>query len=318
MKPKIHLVTIELTNKCNLECKHCYLKSNNNGEHISIRTIKKIIKELKNIKPYMIGITGGEALLHPEYEKIIKLLSTLDSKLILQTNGLLLNNNQVMEKVNNLPIQLVQISLDGLKETNDEIRGKGVYENTFKILEKIKHKKGFLFTIAKNNHEDLMPLYEKVKHKIDAFSVERFIPMGRGSEKETMDKEELQKAYNYLKNNQVHCSDPLMVLVDEERRKKSRNNKNRIVGGCMAGISAISFGNDGTIYPCAKLRIVIGNINKDSLDEVWNESPVLKKLRKRDFKKCKHCKYVNMCGGCRAFAKAVTGNFLGEDTQCWN
>jgi radical SAM protein with 4Fe4S-binding SPASM domain len=67
------------------------------------------------------------------------------------------------------------------------------------------------------------------------------------------------------------------------------------------------------------LPISIGNIFEDKLEEIWNNSTLLNKLRNRDLLdgKCGTCGLRYFCGGCRAVAYAVSKNYLSEDPQCW-
>jgi radical SAM protein with 4Fe4S-binding SPASM domain len=96
------------------------------------------------------------------------------------------------------------------------------------------------------------------------------------------------------------------------------------VGGCAAGLSGITLLPDGTISPCRRLGISIGNILRDSLREVWADSSVLNALRdKNAYKgKCKTCRRWSNCRGCRAIAYAYAlsqgrNDFLEEDPQCF-
>jgi radical SAM protein with 4Fe4S-binding SPASM domain len=95
-------------------------------------------------------------------------------------------------------------------------------------------------------------------------------------------------------------------------------------GGCAAGVSGLTILPDGTITPCRRLPIPIGNARTDSLREVWATSSVLNRLRdKSAYKgKCKKCIRWFQCKGCRAIAYAYSqskgkGDFLAEDPQCF-
>ncbi len=96
------------------------------------------------------------------------------------------------------------------------------------------------------------------------------------------------------------------------------------LGGCAAGVSGLTILPDGTITPCRRLPVPIGNIGKDSLRELWVTSPVLESLRDRSQYqgKCGSCKRWANCRGCRAIAYAYSqlkgeGNLLAEDPQCF-
>jgi radical SAM protein with 4Fe4S-binding SPASM domain len=96
------------------------------------------------------------------------------------------------------------------------------------------------------------------------------------------------------------------------------------VGGCAAGISGFTILPDGTMTPCRRLPIPIGNVRKDALREVWATSMVLEALRdKRGYTgKCGKCRRWANCRGCRAIAYAYARSrgehdFLAEDPQCF-
>jgi len=99
---------------------------------------------------------------------------------------------------------------------------------------------------------------------------------------------------------------------------------NTAVGGCAAGISGLTILPDGTVSPCRRLSVAIGNIRQDSLREIWADSPVLNQLRDRASYqgKCATCRRWALCRGCRAIAYAASlahgeGYLLSTDPQCF-
>jgi radical SAM protein with 4Fe4S-binding SPASM domain len=89
------------------------------------------------------------------------------------------------------------------------------------------------------------------------------------------------------------------------------------VGGCAAGLNGLTVEPDGTVLPCRRLPIAIGNVFESDLDALW-ASPVLETLRDRDRLEgaCGRCARRWSCGGCRAVAHAVHGRLMAEDPQC--
>jgi radical SAM protein with 4Fe4S-binding SPASM domain len=92
-------------------------------------------------------------------------------------------------------------------------------------------------------------------------------------------------------------------------------------GGCAAGVSGLTLLPDGTILPCRRLEVPLGNVRSDSLREVWATSPVLGRLRDRSLYqgRCGRCPRWAACRGCRAIALASSGpaGYLAEDPQCF-
>ena len=88
---------------------------------------------------------------------------------------------------------------------------------------------------------------------------------------------------------------------------------------CSVGENALTILHDGTILPCRRLPMPLGNILKDNILQIWAESPILWQVRRPSGlnAKCGHCPDVSQCRGCRAMALAVTGDWLAPDPHCW-
>jgi radical SAM protein with 4Fe4S-binding SPASM domain len=97
------------------------------------------------------------------------------------------------------------------------------------------------------------------------------------------------------------------------------------LGGCAAGVSGLTLLPDGTILPCRRLEVPLGNVRTDSLREVWATSEVLCRLRTQSLYrgKCGSCPRWSGCRGCRAIAWACSaaagegGDYLAADPQCF-
>lgn len=90
-KPYFKTILIFITNRCNLNCEHCFDRANVHGlEEMSFDYIKTIIDSNPQVDKY--DIMGGEPLLHSEIDKIFKYLAEKNKKIGLYTNGFLLDN----------------------------------------------------------------------------------------------------------------------------------------------------------------------------------------------------------------------------------
>jgi radical SAM protein with 4Fe4S-binding SPASM domain len=87
---------------------------------------------------------------------------------------------------------------------------------------------------------------------------------------------------------------------------------------CMAGRYYLGIKADGRVVPCIFLPEEVGNVRDQKLADLWNRSPILINLRDRDKIKgiCRDCAYGASCGGCRARARAYTGDYMASDPQC--
>ena len=88
--------------------------------------------------------------------------------------------------------------------------------------------------------------------------------------------------------------------------------------GCLAGLGVLFVSHRGDVYPCGYLPVNCGNILEKSLIEIWDGNEDLARLRDAGALegKCGICGYKQVCGGCRARAFGMTGNYLGEEPFC--
>jgi AdoMet-dependent heme synthase len=88
--------------------------------------------------------------------------------------------------------------------------------------------------------------------------------------------------------------------------------------GCLAGTSVCFVSNEGAVYPCGYLPVAAGDTRVQRFAEIWNNSQVFQQLRSPEAYegKCGDCRYIAICGGCRARAYAATGSFLAEEPFC--
>jgi radical SAM protein with 4Fe4S-binding SPASM domain len=88
--------------------------------------------------------------------------------------------------------------------------------------------------------------------------------------------------------------------------------------GCLAGQLICLIDVDGNVLPCSYFPKAAGNIREQRFQEIWEQSKLFLELR--DFKgykgNCGRCEYVNVCGGCRARAYAVSGDYLAQEPFC--
>ncbi|TXT55062.1 MAG: Antilisterial bacteriocin subtilosin biosynthesis protein AlbA [Promethearchaeota archaeon] len=124
-----------MTKRCNLKCTHCYLDKAAVAEELSYKEVCRGIDQLYRANTMVLGISGGEPLLRSDIFEIIKYASEKGMDIALATNGTLITP-QIATRLKRVGTNYVQISVDGLKETHDRIRGKGMFE---KALSGIKH-----------------------------------------------------------------------------------------------------------------------------------------------------------------------------------
>ncbi len=335
-----------ITEKCNLRCTHCYQEDYLSINEMSFEELRAIADRLiqalsKWNRKGKIAITGGEPFVKKELFPLLEYLnkSPQIANLYILTNGTLIDE-KICKKIRNIQkVSRVQISLDGASpQTHDAIRGHGTFKKAIegiKLLTNHGIKVNLMFTLQKCNKEDIPALFDlSIQNNINSLLVERFVPCGYGKQikGEMLSPSELRNIFQYISNRadleydmgnklMVVKQRPLWINVDPERSEiNAKIPLHKQVGGiCSIGLDNLTILHDGTVLPCRRLNISIGNLKHDTLFKIWYTSKVLWEIRnKRNLKgKCNSCEFVPICSGCRAMAYACTGDYLEEDPQCW-
>ena len=331
MKYKNMNITIDVTTKCNLRCKHC--RTNEIVHELSLDEIKTIVKKCKEFKPRGVFISGGEPLTRNDIADVIKETKKLAPVTILNTNSLLLTEEKLQELID-AGLNYIQVSLDGIEKYHDFIRGKGTYKKTIEKLkliskysDKIKlHISSVVSSINIDGMEELVHQIIDVEQiKVQIFGFKRFVPSNELKESGALGKDGLKELYDkleklnkkYVDKTTIVSDMPMKNIFQEKRVYEIMNKYNLNCVGCSAGINGISIRNDGTVTPCTLLYISCGNILKESLEDILNND-IMKKIKNREVGgKCGSCKHKMICGGCRACAYQLSGNPLGEDPECF-
>lgn len=322
-----------ITEKCNLRCKHCYHENYSSANEVSLENLIKVAEKIDTTlktwdKKGTLSITGGEPFVIPD--KLFPLLNYLDSlssvyHFDILTNGWFIDQG-VLDKLKDIDkLRRIQLSLEASsKDLNDFIRSEGSFEKTLNAIRLLK-KNGFhvavMTTVSTLNKDEIRPLIHLVQEEgVDTFAAERFIPEGRGVDlKEVvLSPEELKNIFSEI-YSLAFSQDRIRILLYRPLFALLNGNDPTVGAMCSAATNALTIMHDGTLYPCRRLPIPLGNVLHDSLYKVWYTSDVLWDIRNtKNLKgKCSDCSMISLCRGCRAMAYATTGDYLAEDPQCW-
>lgn len=331
MKDPFH-IQWHITNLCNLRCEHCYQDDFSREKDLRWEGLKKIADHiLATLKEWSqtacIHLTGGEPLLKPELFLLLEDLdqSPLIDELGIITNGLLLDGVILGRLSSFRKLKKIKISLDGANaETNDSIRGRGVFEKTIQNISLIKKDDRFkvilMFTVMKRNVREV-PSFFKLSQdlRVGGFIIERFIPWGRGRKRldEVLEKEEWREMMKML-FNLFSIEEENMFLPYQAFQVSFDGGEPELLGApCVIGKDGLCIMPDGDVFPCRRFPVSIGNLLQTPLKKVWEDSNLLKILRKKENLKgkCGICPRED-CFGCRSLAFALTHDYLAEDPHC--
>lgn len=338
--PYDFFVQWHLTERCNLKCRHCY-----QSEKVSEMSYQEICGAIDNVRSAFqswvteydmqmspsFHFTGGEPFLRKDLFEILGYVRNCGFSVSLMSNGTLIDSDMA-RRIREVGVSDVQISLDGLEATHETLRGKGSFSRTLTGIRNLVAQgveANINLTVSRlnmNETGELVNLAETLGVGAIAFS--RLVPTGRGKglSSEALSCEEVAHFYDELQklNDQskivVTSRDPLAAIPGMVGDIPQTEMP---VGGCAAGIFGVTITSDGTIMPCRRMDLAVGNIKEVSFRELWVESPVLESLRKQECYHggCESCRYWAVCRGCRAIALAyarASGNedYLGPDPQC--
>jgi radical SAM protein with 4Fe4S-binding SPASM domain len=150
--------------------------------------------------------------------------------------------------------------------------------------------------------------------------IERFIPLGRGREvvNEVLSKEEWKEMIGMLQHFFSAEEDERSFLPYQAFQVSFGGEEPELLGApCVIGVDGLCIMPEGSVFPCRRLPISIGNLLETPLKQIWEESEILEKLReKRNLKgRCGRCE-MKECRGCRSLAFALTNDYLAEDPHC--
>ena len=128
--PSLRYLELQITDKCDLRCRHCYIGVPQNRE-LTIPQLKSVLDEFENMQGLRLLITGGEPLMHSHFEEFNALLPEYAYRKILFTNGLLLDQNLLSK----LHVDEIQLSIDGMEHGHETLRGEGTFRKVIKSVE---------------------------------------------------------------------------------------------------------------------------------------------------------------------------------------
>ena len=331
-KPRSFHLQWHITERCNLHCKHCYIDSSLFKKELSLENLQIILKNYFNQlkiwnlskKESRISFTGGEPFLRKDFFDLLELC--YKNKQItdygILSNGTLLTE-KIVSRLKDLNVRYFQVSLEGPKTINDNIRGTGTFDKIVHSIKLLKEKEIPVYvsmTVSRLNYR-YVPFIVRLsqKLKIDFLSIRQVVPFGRGEQfkKLVLSPQETKNLFDYfLKikkrvkiNIGVGCEDGILAQRMHYEPK-----------GCSAGYTSMTILPNGDVYPCRRLPLFSGNLLKQSFREIYYNSKVFKDIRNLNniSETCASCPFVDQCnGGAKCINYAYFKNVFYPSPQCW-
>jgi len=326
------LIAFEVTRQCRFNCVHCRAgAAAGKPDELNTDQCKKILDSIAAFKKCMIIFTGGEPMERDDIYDLLLHCRSLRLPRVMATCGYLINEKSIA-KLKRTGIKALSFSLDGISpRTHDTIRqADGAFEATIKAA-KITRDAGVRFqintTISKLNIDEFVGIAD-LAQKLGATCFNPFIlvPTGRGSripdaiidpiEYEVLLNELLVMKMKAKINIRLTCGPQFTRICSQEKLQ----NFQKDVPGCIGGRNFGFISYKGDVQTCGFLQISAGNLvkNRYNFAKIWQNSPLLNEIRDLSNRKgkCAVCDYAALCGGCRARAYSMTGDYLASDPIC--
>jgi len=291
--PSLRYLEFQITDRCNLRCRHCYI-GEGLYQDLPIEKILRVLKEFEEIQGLRLLLSGGEPLLHPHFWEINEILREYPFRSVLLSNGTLINKT-TSEK---LRVHEVQVSLDGMKEGHESIRGEGTFEKTLQAIDHLQEA-NLRVSIATMIHRKNLKEFDKLASLIQFKNIGEWnvdIPCIAGRMVENKDiwvsPSEAGTYFQYGYGGGLHTSE-----------------KNATCGAHLCAILP-----NGDVAKCGLFsQETVGSVD-EGLRSCWERIPriQLKELT------C-NCSEIEECrGGCRYRAKLQGDIFQPDLFQCYS
>jgi len=332
-------VDLSITNRCNLQCTYCshFTGAGDVGQDLPKEEWLQFFEELNRCAVMNVTLQGGEPFYREDFNQLVEGVVENRMRFDILSNGTLITDGMAAFLASTGRCDGVQVSIDGsVPTTHDACRGEG---NFLKAMQGIKSLQKYnvpvpvRVTIHKHNVRDLENVAKLLLEDtgLPGFSTNSASYMGlcrKNTDQVQLNVEERSLAMETLLelnkkyNGRISASaGPLAEARNWlEMEGALGEGQDSIVGrgflsACNGPMNQIAVRADGVMAPCIQMsHIELGRINRDKLQEVWQEHSELKRLRERhkiplsDFEFCQGCEHLGYCtGNCPALAYTILG-----------
>jgi len=301
MNDRLREIVVSVTCRCNLRCAMCEIPKQG-LEEMSTEELNYLIADAASLNPNTIVFSGGEPLLREDIFGLISFANSLKINTCLTSNGVLIDE-MVAKRLSSSRISVVNISIEGLEEVHDSLRGKGSFLKAVKALENLSSNNietTIAAIVSRQNYASL-PYVMELAHKYKIRTV-KFQPFSgiflveKDKEKFFLpgfdDLEPLKKVIEKIKNLSREYGIVInpCAYLDNIPYYLCENRFIRPSIGCAAVWHSCPISSDANVYLCWMLNHrPLGNVKVNRLSHIWN-SPQHNKARKDALRQgCRGC-----------------------------
>lgn len=307
----------ELTHRCNLRCRHCYLRGKSGDDELDTAEAKDLLGQMARLGVMFVALTGGEPLLRPDLFELVDEARALGFAWKLQTSGTLVDEETARRLAERFPLQ-VSVSLYGLEATHDSVTSvPGSFRATVGAMNVLA---GLgVPVIAKTSLTPQgLPDLPALRALCSGFGVRLYVAtiMYPGLDGAPV--------HRSLKLSEEDLADYFAGVPGKRGDGRGQDFVHEGTPGadeaiCNAGRSAFAVSPRGDVRACIFLRQVCGNVRETPLGAIW-ESEHMIRARRLTFgalSRCRGCGAARFCSFCPGLAEAETGDPLSPPpTAC--
>lgn len=312
-----------VTQTCDLHCRHCYDRSRRAELQLDegIRILDELYDFCQEHHVFtQITFTGGNPLLYPHFNELYQ--EAADRGFLTA----ILGNPSPRKRLDELLViqkpEFFQVSLEGLPEHNDYIRGNGHFDKTIDFLALLRELDIYsmvMLTLTRSNIDQVLPLAELLRDRVDLFTFNRLAMVGEGAALASVAPDDypdfLRSFARAAKvNSSMGYKDNLLNIL---RYGKNAPCFGGCAGhGCGAAFNFVSLLPDGEMHACRKFPSLIGNLADSSIREIYYGEKA--NQYRRGSQACLTCSIRPVCGGCLAVGYGFGIDIFNErDPYCF-
>lgn len=323
-------VSIEITARCQLRCTHCFNRSGpENPQELELEVIERILDEVVAWGVHSVRISGGEPTMHRRFGDVMQACQRRGLLIAMNTNGIY--SRSKLEYLCAVPIGLFMISVDGLAQSNDAVRGAGTFSRAVKSARALLDAGQRVMLCSHLSAATAGEIDGLISVAADLgcdLKVSPIRPIGR-ARKEMADLVLSPQAYLSVVQRISERRPTLAIkvftdfdILDDLEGGDCVRDPDR--ASCKAGRTMVNINYDGRIYPCAFFttaegKFSAGSVHDDSISEAWLSTafePFRVHTKSNECQSCGH--YQNRCAcGCPAISHFTYGILDALDPTCF-
>jgi radical SAM protein with 4Fe4S-binding SPASM domain len=327
MRHTLECAIWEFTLACNLRCTHCGSSAGKaRDDELATQEAFRACEMLASVGCREVCLMGGEPLLREDFAQVSKCIRQLGMELSIVSNGTLMD--RFVDRISALGPEVVGISLDGMMESHESIRGEGTWDEALKAIDLLRSRgiqTTVITAVSKQNYRDLPRMRELLASRGVNWQLQTAMPFGNFSRDLALSPEEFYATALFIAKEGLRSpSDRMKIGGAHCYGYFSKVIPRTTWDGCTAGISTIGLTSDGGVVGCLSMgndRHIEGNIRERHLKDIWNDErsfPYTRGFSERDLgENCAGCRYGKRCaGGCNSVSLSLTGRFH-NDPYCF-